>query len=101
MPDIEVGNDYRYAFLPDSKTHIRLLSFAADSEAVMGTMKDFPINAAPEFCALSYAWGDEPPSSSFICDGGRLAVTSHLLSGIQRIRNCNLLLALVPGVDLA
>jgi hypothetical protein len=89
IPDRTTGKDYRYPLLPDSKTHIRLLSLVADSEAIVGTMQDFPINEAPEFCALSYAWGDEPKSSFFMCDGGRLAVTSHLLLGIQRVRNCN------------
>jgi hypothetical protein len=33
--------------------------------------------------------GNQPPTSSFICGFARLAVTVHLLSGIQRVGRCD------------
>ncbi|PMD32752.1 HET-domain-containing protein, partial [Hyaloscypha variabilis F] len=80
---------YQYSLLPDPKTYIRLLKLTAEVEEIVGSLEAFLVSEAPEFCALSYAWGDDPPTSVLICDSARLPVTEHLLSGMKRVRNCN------------
>ncbi|KAN0121899.1 HET domain containing protein [Hyaloscypha variabilis] len=86
---IGIEQSYQYSLLPDPKTYIRLLKLSAEVEEIVGSLEAFPVSEAPEFCALSYAWGDDPPSSVFICESARLPVTEHLFSGMKRVRNCN------------
>ena len=82
-------HEYRYSLLPNAKTYIRLLKLTAEEEELVGSLEAFPVTEAPPFCALSYAWGTDPPASSFICDSAPLTVTEHLLSGMKQVRRCN------------
>ncbi|KAE9382068.1 HET-domain-containing protein [Stipitochalara longipes BDJ] len=82
-------HDYRYSLLPNSKIYIRLLKLIAEGQEIVGSLEAFPISEAPSFCALSYAWGSDPPTSSFICDSARLPVTEHLITGMKRVRPHN------------
>jgi len=86
---ISAEHYYRYSLLPNPKTYIRLLKLTAEGEEIVGSLEVFPVSEAPLFCALSYAWGTDPPTTLFMCDSGRLSVTEHLLSGMKRIRCAN------------
>ncbi|KAH7310126.1 heterokaryon incompatibility protein-domain-containing protein [Rhexocercosporidium sp. MPI-PUGE-AT-0058] len=76
---------YRYTPLPDSETHIRILAIDLEQSHLHCSLEIHPILDAPPFEALSYAWGDQGPTSSILCEGANLAVTPYLLGGIQQI----------------
>ncbi len=83
-------SSYQYSALPDSKSYIRLLalrSLTSGTDELCVSLEIFPISEAPPYEALSYAWGDQIPTSSFTCNSATVAVTSHLLEGLQQIRD--------------
>lgn len=83
--DMTTQNPYRYTALPDSKTHIRILTIDLECSRLSCALEIRPILDAPPFEALSYAWGDQGPASSILCEGANLAVTPYLLEGVQQI----------------
>ncbi|KAJ9636395.1 hypothetical protein H2201_003560 [Coniosporium apollinis] len=78
---------YQYSALPDSRCFIRLLALSSSTDELSASLETFPISEAPPYEALSYAWGDELPTSSLICNSASLAVTLHLLEGVRQIRD--------------
>lgn len=81
---------YSHATLPQN--HIRLFQILSARPEVRCTMRHFPLDEAPSYQAVSYAWGTEPPSNHIICDNARYAVNPNLLAGLRSI-----LTALEPG----
>lgn len=78
---------YQYSALPDSKRYIRLLALSSSMDELRGSLETVPISEAPPYEVLSYAWGDEVPTSSLVCNSASLAVTPHLLEGVRQIRD--------------
>ncbi|MDI1489131.1 MAG: hypothetical protein OHK93_008409 [Ramalina farinacea] len=50
-------------------------------------MEAFPDEKLPPFSALSYACGNEAPTTSIICNGKTIYVTPHLYSALRTIVN--------------
>ena len=79
---------YRYAPLPNAKTHIRLIVFAKEGEDVLFnlSLSTYPIDIAPPFHALSYAWGTQPFTECLdVGEQGSILISAHLLRGLQAV----------------
>jgi hypothetical protein len=88
-PDI----DYQYTALKDDKS-IRLLYLHTAGSyhqlPIEVSLREFPIDALPNFGALSYAWStdDEPASLSgeLLCDGASIMITKNCEAALKRLR---------------
>lgn len=78
-------SQYTYKPLPDSKRFIRLLSVVSAGDTISCALEDFPIDDPPPFYAVSYCWGTEPACEKIYVGSGCIALTLHLLEGIQSI----------------
>jgi Heterokaryon incompatibility protein (HET) len=73
---------YVYNELPDH--HIRLLKITAVEPRIVCSVESHPLDHAPAFHAVSYAWGDEVAGHTAIfCDKQELLVTWHLHEGLR------------------
>lgn len=77
------GSGYPYKSLPRSQ--IRLLKIDTVGKDVVCSLERFSLKKLPQYDALSYAWGDELPNASILCNGQKLPVTPHLLAGLRSI----------------
>ncbi|KIJ63509.1 hypothetical protein HYDPIDRAFT_112934 [Hydnomerulius pinastri MD-312] len=52
------------------------------------SLAEYDLDSAPEYTAISYAWGD-PASTvcAIICDGKRLVITENLRDGLVKVRD--------------
>ncbi|KAF2490953.1 hypothetical protein BU16DRAFT_621632 [Lophium mytilinum] len=75
-----------YCYEPISSSTLRLLEIDASSEDVVCSLSCFPMDHPPEYYALSYVWGKEKPTASIICNGARLALSPHLLTGLRALK---------------
>ncbi|EHK40476.1 hypothetical protein TRIATDRAFT_288129 [Trichoderma atroviride IMI 206040] len=85
--------DYQYKALKDRKS-IRLLYLHTSSSyhqlPIEVSLCEFPIDACPNFSALSYAWSiDDEPVPSFrelLCDGAVIRITKNCEAALKRLR---------------
>ena len=76
---------FQYTALPSD--HTRILTFGDTPNTMSFTMEAFPDEKLPPFSALSYAWGNEAPTASIICNGKTVHVTPHLYSALHTMVN--------------
>jgi len=50
------------------------------------SLHSYKIDEAPQYYAISYAWGPRNLTRGILCDGQRLKVSPHLLAGLRSIR---------------
>ena len=74
---------FQYTALPAD--HIRILTFSDAPDTISCTLEAFPDEKLPPFSALSYAWGNEAPTASILCNGKAFDVTPHLYSALLTI----------------
>ncbi|TAQ89308.1 hypothetical protein B7494_g2370 [Chlorociboria aeruginascens] len=78
------GTIYEYSALPEG--YFRLLTIVSvDNEKITCEIENFLFDKAPEYTALSYAWGNPLASDMIICDGKSLAITPHLHGAFQHL----------------
>lgn len=67
---------FQYAPLPDPATHVRLLQIAsgADEDDIVCSLITCKLSEAPPYVAVSYTWGEPPPTESIIINGSQLYV---------------------------
>lgn len=69
---------YRHVPLTDARS-IRLLDFAPrdpHQEGIAITLTEVPLDAAPDFIAISYVWGSSTLDHAVWCEGKNLPVTA-------------------------
>ncbi|UKZ50422.1 hypothetical protein TrVGV298_004684 [Trichoderma virens] len=88
----EPGIDYQYKSLKDD-TSIRLLYLHPDSLnqlPIKASLLEYPVNACPNFGALSYTWATEDGvatlSRELLCDGASLKITQNCEAALKRLR---------------
>jgi hypothetical protein len=82
--------EFNYTALDPARREIRLLSvkgaiFRADP--VDCTLDVFSLDSAPEYTALSYCWGTDPPGKRILCNGKVYMVRPSLEGALKRYRN--------------
>ena len=68
---------------------IRLIEFlplSRNSSEISLQIKEFLLDAAPSYCALSYTWGDFHHLETLVCDGHLLEVTTNCKAAIQKLK---------------
>ncbi|KAK1830705.1 heterokaryon incompatibility protein-domain-containing protein [Podospora conica] len=72
---------------------IRLITIEHASEGATGSlppiccsMEEFPLESAPPFMALSYAWDTQEGTLDIACQGARLTVTKNCVAALRSIR---------------
>lgn len=50
------------------------------------SMQEVPLDSAPPFVALSYAWDSQEGAQEIACEGARLAVTKNCVEALRSIR---------------
>jgi len=106
MTDISQGV-YSYHRLSQFRS-IRLIEFAPPSRntsEIKLQIKEFLLDAAPAYCALSYTWGDFSHLETLVCDDHLLEVTTNCTAAIQKLKwvlltNPSLLLSGIGEQDL-
>jgi hypothetical protein len=83
IPILALATDFEYAPLP--KGYFRLLTVCGLGDFSMVEMEAFPMDGAPEYAAMSYAWGREVSSRAFFCNGRNFAVPSHVLDALNHL----------------
>ena len=78
-----MNDHFPYAALPGDHTRILTLSDAPDT--LTCTLEVFRDESLPQFSALSYAWGNEAPTASILCNDKTFFVTPHLYSALRAI----------------
>ncbi|MCJ1282264.1 hypothetical protein MMC26_001587 [Xylographa opegraphella] len=69
-----------------SETDIRLLTVSVHEGAVASLeLHTYPRSAAPEYDAVSYAWGDDASTTSVMCNGAPLAIRTSLFTALPFI----------------
>ncbi|KAF2998431.1 hypothetical protein E8E13_000015, partial [Curvularia kusanoi] len=73
-------------------TNIRLLSFAPtssldDPTTISLDIGVFPFNESPPYTALSYVWGQDPPSKEIFLDKHLVKVRPNLWDFLDRARH--------------
>jgi hypothetical protein len=73
---------FEYEALPDG--HIRLLTVSTHWwYGVHYTMKSYPLEEAPSFCALSYVWGAGSANKSVKCNDQYMNLTPNLYGALN------------------
>ncbi|RFU77969.1 het-domain-containing [Trichoderma arundinaceum] len=89
----EPSIDYQYKALKDDKS-IRLLYLHTASSyhqlPIKVSLCEFPIDALPEFGALSYTWATEDGLASLsrelLCEGASIKITENCEAALKRLR---------------
>jgi hypothetical protein len=71
-------------------SEIRLVKFrspARDESGISLKVEHHPLESAPPYYALSYAWGDLGRTQSIHADDGMLMVTENLLIALRHLKN--------------
>lgn len=82
---------YAYNRLSGSRS-IRLITFdtrqdgATTAASISCSMQEVPLDSAPPFVALSYAWDSHEGTQEIACDGARLTVTRNCVEALRNIR---------------
>jgi hypothetical protein len=85
----------KYHPLRSDLGEIRLLSFSRDATfATQGQflcvkLEHFFLDEAPEYTALSYAWGSSELAFKINCNGGTIAITTSLNNALGRVFTWN------------
>ncbi|KAH8820561.1 heterokaryon incompatibility protein-domain-containing protein [Xylogone sp. PMI_703] len=76
-------------YTPLSPGLIRLLSIqpGGKDDPIECTLKPVDLNAAPQYEALSYTWGDAYPPATIRCNNVEVKVTQNLAEALNRIRD--------------
>lgn len=78
----------QYSALDPQKSEIRLVTLLPGKarDAIRCTLSTASLDSAPEFTALSYAWGDPSETKPITVDGEPFDVTVNLELGLRAIR---------------
>lgn len=74
-----------YVYSRIQPDEFRVLRITAVSPLVAFHLETFSIYDAPEYEALSYAWGTAPAEEEAICNGARFLVTRTLAEALRRV----------------
>lgn len=75
---------YVYDELPEH--YVRVLKITAVEPRIVCSLESYPLDKAPAFHAVSYAWGDKGVIHvTILCDDQELLVTPHLHEGLRRM----------------
>jgi hypothetical protein len=73
---------------------IRLLSLELREDVLYGQLSIWSLDELPDYAAISYTWGEDPPSVDLICDGSLLQITPHLAGALRQLivseKDCSL-----------
>ncbi|KAF1992191.1 HET-domain-containing protein, partial [Aulographum hederae CBS 113979] len=64
---------------------LHLKSWSDPSKPLEGEIAEYPLDSAPRYEALSYAWEGQKPTERFICEGKELLITANCLSALRSI----------------
>ncbi|KAE9363189.1 hypothetical protein N431DRAFT_564779 [Stipitochalara longipes BDJ] len=87
MTDMPQGV-YSYQRLSQFRS-IRLIEFVPPSRntsEIELQIREFPLDAAPSYCALSYTWGDFNNLETLVCNDRLLEVTTNCKAAIQKLK---------------
>ena len=78
---------HQYATL-STHTSFRIFDLlpGADGDPISCVLRHVDWDDAPEYEAMSYAWGDPTARAPIIVDGNRLDVTVNLHTGLRHLR---------------
>jgi hypothetical protein len=80
---LTVSSDYKHTALP--RGYFRLMTVRRLSDSPIVEVEAFPMNAAPEYAAMSYAWSSDVSSRAFSCNGQNSAVPGHVLDALSHL----------------
>jgi hypothetical protein len=81
--DVTAIQPYQYTQLgPDEFRVVEVHLLDPDISIQLRTFVD---KNMPDYCALSYAWGDTSATSSIICDGQSIMISPRLQEGIRNV----------------
>lgn len=87
-PPDESLPQYKYTRLSGSKT-IRLITLKPHNDdrnaPIACCMEEVPLDSAPPFTALSYAWDSQDGTVRIICDGALISVTKNCVAALRNI----------------
>lgn len=75
--------DFEYKPLPAG--HFRLLTIRGLGDFPEVEIESFPMAGAPEYAAVSYAWGRAISSRAFFCNHRNFAVSAHVLDLLNHL----------------
>lgn len=68
---------------PLPKDSIRLLNIVQIEPEVFCRLETFSLSNSPAYEAISYCWGKQTPTETFICNNASYSVTPHLHEGLR------------------
>ncbi|KAE9367374.1 HET-domain-containing protein [Stipitochalara longipes BDJ] len=74
---------FEYEPLPPG--YFRLLTIRGVGDFPEVEIEAVPMDGAPEYAAVSYAWGGGVSSRTFLCDGRNFAVSAHVLDLLNHL----------------
>lgn len=80
---LALASNFQYKPLPPG--YFRLLTIVGLGDFPVVQMEAFPMDAAPEYVAMSYAWGKNATSRTFFCNNQTFAVSSHVLDALNSL----------------
>ncbi|KAF2491139.1 hypothetical protein BU16DRAFT_144507 [Lophium mytilinum] len=75
--------------LPKGSFRLLYLYAGADQDDIVGELKVFPFDSAPEYEALSYVWGAPEPKKSINLNGHEVFVGVNLFDALRGLRFLN------------
>ena len=79
-------DDSNEAIIPSTHFRLLVLDGGEAAEKVSCSLEQYCLASAPDYEAISYAWGDPTETRDIICSGQQLAVTKSLHSALCRFR---------------
>jgi hypothetical protein len=79
----EIFKDFEYSVLPH--THFRLLRIINVDAPLRCEIQDFARDEAPEYCALSYAWGTGEKKEIIVCSERTIHISTNLFLALYEI----------------
>jgi ankyrin repeat protein len=83
-----LDSKHKHQRLPNGANYIRLLYLNApgtDVEVISGNLVMVYLDNAPEYVALSYAWGEPKFDHQLVCDGREMLITTNLHQALRRL----------------
>ncbi|KAH8906655.1 hypothetical protein BR93DRAFT_958839 [Coniochaeta sp. PMI_546] len=74
------------ALQPGEIRLLRLLPSSTKWSKIQCSLEPTTLRSDPDYKALSYTWGQEPPRHTIICDGKPFPVRPNLYSALRRLR---------------
>lgn len=80
---------FQHEPLPDARVQIRLLYFSRHqgNDEVNLTIHNYTLQDAPEFRAISYAWGEQTDTKWVVISGRRMLVHQTCWSALRQVRH--------------